>query len=541
MTCLILGGDSRMHVKTLTTNSVDSIVTDPPYALTFMGKAWDNGETAFSVEFWAECLRVIKPGGHLVAFGATRGYHRLASSIEDAGFEIRDSLMWIYGTGFPKSLDVSKGIDKAAGAVREKVRVEAADVRNPKAAGGGRDGMSGATRPWIEAAQSLGYHEKDGDIPVTPQALQWDGWGTALKPAFEPIILARKPLSEKTVAANVLKWGTGAMNIDGCRVPTTDKLGGGGEKAETLGQFTNEGWRRPWMDNPEAAAVFAAKVRANVVKSEELGRWPANVVHDGSDEVVRMFPGSAARFFFSTAESDTQWLARNLPNGLANDAPECFSLQSELAVSALSSAVAQSMPRLVLKSIASSEHSISVTPSELRQISELLIETIQNFERKCSPESPPKRLSQSDNLVSIAATREQIDTITITISPSKSNGCAAAVTFNITLPNSEVGARDCGPSSARFHYSAKANKTDRAGSKHPTVKPIALMQWLCRLITPPGGIVLDPFAGSGTTGAAAQAEGMRCILIEREAEYLNDIRKRMEPHRVQMDLPVSAA
>lgn len=244
-------GDCRETLAALPDNCIDSFVTDPPYHLTsvvkrfgaddsapaqfgtdgvfarasrgFMGKQWDGGDIAFQPALWVEVLRVLKPGGHVAAFGASRGYHRMACAIEDAGFEIRDSLMWIYGTGFPKSHDVSKGIDKAAGAERSKIRVDASEVRNPKATGGGRDEMEGATRPWIEEAMQRGFHEKDSDIAATEAAAEWQGWGTALKPAFEPIVLARKPLSEGTVAANVLRWRTGAINVDGmsgCRAIT---------------------------------------------------------------------------------------------------------------------------------------------------------------------------------------------------------------------------------------------------------------------------------------------------------------------------------
>ena len=249
------------------------------------------------------------------------------------------------------------------------------------------------------------------------------------------------------------------------------------------------------------------------------GRWPANVCHDGSDEVVAAFPSNSARFFFNA--SDELCTQNN-----ASDAELRFPQANELVGSVLKGAVEQSTPQLVLKSIDFPAPFTSVTPSELKQTSARLIEMIQSFAKRCSRESLPAKLTLSDSLVSIAAVCERIDTITITISLSKSNGSVAPVTFNITLTNSEVGAKDSAPSSARFHYSAKASKADRAGSKHPTVKPVSLMQWLCRLITPPGGTILDPFAGSGTTGAAARLEGFRAILIEREAEYQQDIRNR---------------
>lgn len=414
-------GDCLEILDSLPDNSVDSCVCDPPYHLVsivkrfggkdaaacitpeggtgayaraskgFMQKTWDGGDIAFRADTWAKVYRVLKPGGHIVAFSGTRTVHRMVCAIEDAGFEIRDMLAWLYGTGFPKSHNVSKGIDKAAGAVREVVGEK-------------------------KKLQSYGANEIYGDgpdkggvmeitAPATPAAIEWQGWGTALKPALEPICLARKPLGEKTVAANVLAWGTGALNIDGTRVPTDDKLGGGGEKAETAGQFTNDGWQRPWMDDPAASEAFAAKVRANVAKAEGLGRWPANVITDGSEEVVGMFP------------------------------------QAKGAVS--------------------------------------------NGKKKGN--------GYGENYGGM----EQVSSYA-----------------------------DSG-SAARFFYSAKANKRDRAESKHPTVKPVALMRWLCRLVTPPGGTLVDPFAGSGTTGEAAYLEGFKAILIEREEEYVADITRRL--------------
>src|SRR6185312_6899295 len=240
-TATLFHEDCRDAIKSIANNSLDSCVTDPPYALVsivkrfgspdaapakgndaymrasagFMGKTWDTGETAMDPEFWSEVLRVLKPGAHLAAFGATRGYHRMACAIEDAGFEIRDTLMWVYGTGFPKSHDVSKGIDKAAGVEREVVGV------NPNAVGrldnrGKAAGFEGSYGEQAVPRVSI------ITAPATDAARQWEGWGTALKPAWEPICLARKPLSEKTVAANVLRWGTGAINVDGCRVATAD-------------------------------------------------------------------------------------------------------------------------------------------------------------------------------------------------------------------------------------------------------------------------------------------------------------------------------
>jgi site-specific DNA-methyltransferase (adenine-specific) len=408
----LFGGDNRVVLADAPDNSVDSIVTDGPYALVsivkrfgkagsapakgneafmraskgFMGKTWDNGEVVNSVEFWKECLRVLKPGGHLLSFGGTRTYHRMACAVEDAGFEVRDMIQWLYGSGFPKSHDVSKNIDKQAGAVRGQIRVDAKDLNNPPNLVGGA--VRGDDRPWRQEAIERGYHEKDDDTPITDDAKYWDGWGTALKPANEPIVLARKPLSEKTVAANVLKWGTGAINIDGCKVP--------GEKPDTTRGA-------PGRNLPGLNAQGR-------ILDDGKGRFPANVITDGSDEVVAAFP---------------------------------YTKSGKL---------------LTYHKLAESENGSM---------------SGKNYARN------PRQDSFGDE-----------------------------------------------GSAARFFYQAKANKIDRNGSKHPTVKPVALMRYLCRLITPPGGVILDPFAGSGTTGEAALLEGFTCYLIEQEAEYLADIAKR---------------
>lgn len=402
----LFGGDSRDVIKEMPDNCIDSMVTDPPYALVsivkrfgkagsapakgneafmrasrgFMGKEWDTGEVAFDPEFWSECMRVLKPGGHLLSFGGTRTYHRMTCAIEDAGFEIRDMMQWLYGSGFPKSHDVSKGIDKAAGIEREVVGVSARH-------GGG-----------ISFAEGQGgFNTEVGVVTsaATLAAQEWEGWGTALKPANEPICLARKPLSEKTVAANVLKWGTGAINIDGCRVQLSDsddpRLGGNGN----------------WSTDKAASNVYEGGYVGERISSSKLGRFPANVITDGSDEVVSAFPHKKSGYSDGTK------------NGVQKNVFGKF----------------------------------------------------------------------------------------------------GAGTFAPTYGDEG--------STARFFYQAKANKKDRAGSKHPTVKPIKLLRYLIRLITPPGGVVLDPFAGSGTTGEAAYMEGCRAILIEREKEYQEDISKRL--------------
>ena len=384
----LYAGDCVEVMRGLPDNSVDAVVTDPPYGLEFMGKEWDapwkaaggvevvlegtdkshpfrdgsqrvrygigSDFQAWCVEWAGEALRVLKPGGHLVAFGGSRTWHRLACAIEDAGFEIRDSMAWMYGSGFPKSLDVSKAIDKAAGAEREVVGSRITNV-----------GMQGGN-----FANGGGSGEVAVTAPATAEAAAWDGWGTALKPAYEPIVLARKPLAG-TVAATVLEYGTGALNIDGCRVPMGDEYD------------PNKMQRQKAAGDGTVGNAFGAGslVGSEIPTYNPAGRWPANVILDEA---------------------------------------------------------------------------------------------------------------------------------------------AAA------MLDQQSGDEDGGAS--RFFYTSKAGRDERPnvnGIAHPTVKPLDLMCWLVRLVCPPGGTVLEPFAGSGTTAEACVVEGMRCIAIEREADYLPLIVQRL--------------
>jgi site-specific DNA-methyltransferase (adenine-specific) len=241
-------GSNLDVLPTLPDNSVDSIVTDPPYELGFMGKSWDNSGIAYSVELWTECMRVLKPGGHLLAFGGSRTWHRLAVAIEDAGFEMRDSIAWLYGSGFPKSMDVAKAIDKQSGFDGDVIGTETVDV-----------GMQGGS---MHAGRETKLAEREIK-ELSPEAQKWQGWGTALKPAFEPVVVARKPLGEKTVAANVLAYGTGGLNIDASRI------GYQGEKPST------------WFDQQERKnqnIPFGST--ADTTEPSSLGRWPANIILD---------------------------------------------------------------------------------------------------------------------------------------------------------------------------------------------------------------------------------------------------------------------
>lgn len=411
-------GDCLGVMAELPAASVEAIVTDPPYHLAsivkrfgapnaapaksdgatgvyerasrgFMGKSWDGGDIAFQPATWVAALRVLKPGGYLVAFGAPKNAHRLTCAIEDAGFEIRDSLMWLFGTGFPKSLNVAKAID--AKIIHGNSHSSAMRRANETRPGEGRISPSLLNNGIMSGERHVRVVR---DEAQTEEAAEWQGWGTALKPAYEPIILARKPL-DGTVAENVIAHGTGALNIDGCRVETADKLAGSGTPPLQYGGANH----RPFHDRAEPRGI----------NQSPLGRWPANVVHDGSEEVVTAFPQS----------------------GPSSDAPR-----------------------------------------------------------------------NNGDFKSTAKGHER-----------------AHITF---------GYADAGGSAARFFYSAKADSDDRIGSKHPTVKPIDLMRWLCRLVTPPGGTILDPFAGTGTTGEAAFYEGFNAVLIEREPEYQADIARRMK-------------
>ena len=245
-------------------NSVDSIVTDPPYELGFMNKSWDASGIAFNVDVWREALRVIKPGGHLIAFSGSRTYHRMAVAIEDAGFQIRDQIMWVYGSGFPKSMDISKQLDKQEGVWR---------------------GRAGAVVSENGSMSAPNYERTPKEPPFTEEAKQWNGWGTALKPAHEPMVLARKPV-EGTVANNVLTYGVGGLNIDASRVPSDD----GFEKA----------WDKPVSTNISAQGgkyiSEGSQHTVDLTSNRPIGgRFPANFIHDGSDEVVELFPDTKGK------------------------------------------------------------------------------------------------------------------------------------------------------------------------------------------------------------------------------------------------------
>jgi DNA modification methylase len=421
MVKLILG-DCLGEMRGMEPNGVDAIVTDPPYGLAFMGKDWDHGIPG--VPFWAEALRVAKPGCHLLAFGGTRTFHRLACAIEDAGWEIRDTLMWVYGSGFPKSHDVSKAIDKAAGIEREIV----GDNPNHR-----------PNCPKDNGADSINPNSPGNahlTAPATEAARQWEGWGTALKPAWEPIIMARKPL-EGTVAANVQKWGCGAMNIDGCRVGMGgDKIDGGCKGVSALhdGGIT------------ERSPVDQSK-----------GRWPANLLTDGSEEVLELFP-----------ETGSPKPRREGKRGGCG-----FGFFDDNKSASLS----------------------GVWPEDIGG-------SAARFFYCCKASRKEREMGCEGMGLRSGAERS-----------GRKPGSPGLM--DASRPNCEGGNPYAG------------NTTNPARNHHPTVKPLALMRYLCRLVTPPNGTILDPFMGSGTTGMAAKQEGFQFIGIEKEKEYVDIAERRI--------------
>lgn len=382
-------GNCLDHLEFMPDNSVDSIVTDPPYGLSFMGKKWDYDVP--SVEIWAECLRVLKPGGHLLSFAGTRTQHRMAVNIEDAGFEIRDMVSFLYDTS------------ETAQTLIESLSPEQLKLLD---ATFGRDGMLA----WTYGSGFPKSHNLDGE---------WHGWGTALKPALEPITVARKPF-KGTVATNVLAHGTGALNIDGCRIGNEER------SYSPKGTSTN------------ASMIRVPEHRLGTAGEEVTvtGRWPANLIHDGSDEVLAAFPANAG--------------AAAPVKGTEDSAASTGSVTGKRA-----------------------------------------------------------RVKGAFHADSGSAARFFY--------------CAKA-----SRKERNEGLQDPGP---QFQHGAtlrKVENTDTKGNNHPTVKPTDLMAYLCRLVTPPGGIVLDPFMGSGSTGKAAMRERFQFIGIEMDPDYFEIAKARIK-------------
>lgn len=408
-------GDCLEVLKGIQDNSVDSIVTDPPYGLSFMGKKWDYDVPEQTI--WEECLRVLKPGGHLLAFAGTRTQHRMAVRIEDAGFEIRDMIAWVYGSGFPKSMDVSKAIDKAAG------------VRGDDSTRFNAVGQQGERKNTGDKFRS-DHPEYVKPQAITDAARQWQGWGTALKPALEPITVARKPF-KGTVADNVLTHSTGALNIDGCRVGTE-----GSRTNSSQPHAERNGFVKGFVDGTET-----------VIRDQ--GRWPANLIHDGSDVVVSAFPDAKGQ------QGDLKETGKARPSqGIYGDMapPKAHNARQEEE-----------------KSAARFFYCAKTSRKDRN-------EGLDGFEGK----TPSDKTGRKEGSVGLVGDHD--------------NKGQTANPF--------------------------ANGGGISQNTHPTVKPTDLMAYLCRLVTPPGGVVLDPFMGSGSTGKAAMREGFRFIGIEMDESYL---------------------
>lgn len=406
----LLKGDCLHSLKTLPDNSVDSIVTDPPYGLSFMGKDWDYDVP--KSDMWREAMRVLKPGGHLLSFFGTRTYHRGAVAIEDAGFEIRDQIMWIYGSGFPKSTNVALRIDKESGAVENR----------------GHGFNVAGQNVQLNQNKELRSDHPDYKKPEfkTAEAKQWDGWGTALKPANEPIVVARKPLEKGlTIAENVVKWGTGAINIDECRIegkPRTTHANGNFQSKTVVNNLYQHG------------------LIAGVQLSEPEGRWPANIMFD------------------------------------------------EEAAAALDEQSGQSKS------------------SSAKRINK-----------------PGKNIAMSgDNLGHVSSGHDD-------------SGGASRFFYVAKASKSErnKGLESCHLVKTNEGRKKEIDNAFQRGSTerqnfHPTVKPVKLMQYLIKLVTPPNGTVLDPFMGSGTTGVAAKGLGFNFIGCELSPEYMEIAKKRID-------------
>lgn len=410
MNIQLIHGDCLQKLKDLPDNSVSSVVCDPPYGLSFMNKKWDYDVP--STEIWMECLRVLKPGGHLLAFAGSRTYHRMAVRIEDAGFEIRDQIMWLYGSGFPKSHNIGKAVDKLLGNEREVVGVDS----------------SGSKRNCMVTDFA------GGEYDLTKGQSEWEGWGTALKPAHEPIVVARKPLSENTVALNVLKWGTGGINIDASRVGTEQiKINKLNSDINLHHNYNGDGGK--WEGQTEISE----------------GRWPANIILD-------------------------------------EEAGKVLDEQSGISKS--------TKGRNDLGSSVYGGNSLLKSKTNMN-----------NTDRGFNDKGGASRFfycakaSKKDRDEGLDGFEEKV----------------ASQQFMVGSPNV-----------AHSDGSVRQNAPILHKNNHPTVKPTSLMEYLIKLVTPAGATVLDPFMGSGSTGKAAVRNGFDFIGIEREEEYLNIAKARIE-------------
>ena len=437
---MIYTGDCLEVLAGLPENSVDTCITDPPYELGFMGKKWDSSGVAFQPETWQAVFRVLKPGAIMLAFGGTRTYHRIACAIEDAGFEIRDTIAWVYGSGFPKSYDISKGIDKKAGAISTQ--------SHGFNTAGGKDKY----QPQDKSFRSdYGYVYE----PKIPEAQLWHGWGTALKPAHEPIVVAMKPIDGNFVN-NALTWGVAGLWIDGGRVDADPEEYDITRKSRV---------RKNGIESKDYVLAGGWKTTENaIVDTQPSGRFPANLIHDGSDEVLEGFPmtksGAMNGVYQNTLMANKAGVRDGKPVYLRQEASEGSAARFFYCAKA----------------------------------------------------------SRSERNAGLEGMEERGRTL-------GHKRCAVCGKQKVNVPGSECKCAE--PEWVNVEdYAPRANH-------HPTVKPIELMRYLVRLTkTPTGGVVLDPFMGSGTTGIACVLEGREFIGIEREAEYVEIAEKRIAHYRL---------
>jgi hypothetical protein len=668
----VIHGDCLAVMPTLEAESVDAIVCDPPYGLSFMGKNWDHGIPG--VAFWAEALRVAKPGAHLVAFGGTRTFHRLACAIEDAGWEIRDTISWLYGSGFPKSLDVSKALDKQRQDAPD-VRAVAAHLRDALQRSGKsrgeidahfgsanigqywfspeRNAQVPAWDKWLWLKQWLGFgdemdaevwrlngrkgqpgeawHEReligqqdtttlevapgegrerprislDVTAPATDAAKQWAGWGTALKPAWEPIILARKPLGG-TVAQTVIQWGTGAINVDATRI----------------GSDTERG------DRYNGKAPLGGATGVHVGTQEEpwqvkAGRWPANVVLSHAPECRQVGTRKVKTHGHNprTGNTSSMFGPNNHAGGESNNghadadgtetvpawecAPDCpvamLDAQSGERKTGKGGGASMGLhggtPRGRLEADpergygdvggASRFFYCAKAPSSERWgilLCDCQADKLESWQRPAQSPAAltdtmlPERATCEDastdacglsipsfgnEFTGLSRAAGKSTTSTATSRTTDSKTCGSSVppstsesTAGVSSPAISGGSHAAGAGSSSQSHRITGTSLPRAGrstavvgpvtslrqskpnvcaecgkpyrvESHATVKPLALMRWLCRLVTPPGGVILDPFTGSGSTGCAAVLEGFRFVGVEQEAEYVQIAERRI--------------
>lgn len=438
----IINSDSLFYMQNfMLDNSVDSVITDPPYGLNFMGKNWDKPDNiAFTEEFWKEVFRVLKPGGHVVSFGGSRTYHWLAIAIEKAGFEIRDSLMWIFGSGFPKSSNISLAVDKKLGLQGQRSSKKSNSFLSQNI----------DTSRKVETGDYSYFGEKGSySNPKSIDSKKWEGWGTQLKPAFEPIVLARKPISEKTIVDNILKWGVGAINIDESRIPFLN-----GDQTSIAGKEHIRGKNQ------------VTTLGQNQVAStqNDKGRWPANIILDNSEEVSTMLDTQSG-----ISKSQGGRIGKKEQTGVGIQVVAGIYEKGNPGFNDIGGA-----SRFFYKAKASTKD----REEGCEELLEKLPASVTDFR--------PTILSNPENWNG----GEKVDNPMLRTTSRKNN--------------------------------------------HPTVKPTDLMMYLIRLITPKGGVILDPFNGSGSTGKAAmklnkeEGKDYTYIGIEMDENYCEISKKRIE-------------